>query len=163
MKNKLFALFAGVAALSICLSAIDSKAQLRRHGHDSTESRFTLDYYLKQGAPAGGQINYAHASGEICQTGEVTIAVTNPTYQFRDGRFYPIHGDAQRNAANLFCRSKGLDYAQNVMTAEGGKVPVLEAHGNTFEVDGHHTTVTSLECYVRVSEPCKQFDKDISR
>lgn len=162
MRNKLFVLLAGVAALSVCLSSADSNAQLRRHGRDSTESRFTLEYYLKQGAPAGGRINYAHASGEICQSGDVTIAVTNPTYQFRDGNFYPIHGDAQRNAANLFCRSKGLDYARNVTTAEGSKIRVLEAHGNTFEVDGHHTTVTSLECYVSVNEPCKQFDKDIT-
>ena len=163
MKNKLFALFAGVAALSVCLSSADSSAQLRRPGRDNTESRFTLEYYLKQGAPAGGQINYAHASGEICQSGDVTISVTNPTYQHRDGKQYPIHGDEQNNAANLFCRVKGLDYARNVMTARGGgKVLVLEAQGNTFEVDGHHTTVTSVECNVRVDEPCKQFDKDIN-
>lgn len=165
MKNKLRVLLGGITALSVCLSAVNSSAQLRRHGpnnRDNTESRFTLDYYLKQGPAAGGRINYAHASGEICQSGEVKIAVTNPTLQFRDGNHYPIHGDAQYNAANLFCRTKGLDYARDVRTVEGGKVPVLEAHGNTFEVDGHRTTVSSLECYVEVNEPCKTFDKDIN-
>lgn len=163
MKNKLRSLFVTVAMLSVCLSGVESMAQRwQPTPSDNASQKFTLEYYLSQGAPAGGFINYAQASGESCQSGEVSVTVSNPTYQYRDGRQLPLHGDADNNAANLFCRSKGLSFARNVIKAEGGKVLTLEAHGNTFEADGHHTTVSSLQCYVAINEPCKTFNKDIT-
>jgi len=160
-KNWILSL-SGALATVVCLSGVTSKAdRFTKLSRPGGESRFTLEYYANRGNPMGGTVDYANASGEICESGEVVISVKNPTYEY-NGRQYPIHGDEQNNAANLLCKVKGLDYAQNVMKAESsGKVLTLEAHGNTFELDGHHTTVTAVECYARVQEPCKSFNKNM--
>jgi len=164
MKVK-FLIVSVTLGLTALVGASSAMAQNLTRGFNNgptSDSPFTLDYYAKRGSPIGGVIEYANAQGELCQQGDVVISIRNPTYEFR-GTQYPLHGDAQNNAANLFCRMKGLDFATIVDKAEGPKVLTLEAHGNTFEVDGHHTTVTKVECTARVNEPCKSFNKDMLR
>ena len=164
MKKNWFALI-GALILAVSLQSLESSAQRLDHERNrhSPHSPITLEYYASQGNPIGGVVEYANAQGEICQSGDVVITVRNPTYEY-NGAQYPLHGDEANNAANLFCRVKGLSYATDVQKIEArNKVLTLEAHGDTFKIDGHRTTVSKVTCRVRVDEPCPPFNKDMLR